>query len=205
MKKVLLYIFMTLFFIGCNQKTERFVKQKEALTTNIQVDTTMFDVCFNDNPNIVLRKLNHSSHKDYNYQFEYRFPDERLKDIKWKWNNLFAFHKDSLYCFSLKTEKASYKVKDVLKVLEEIYSLKYGGSFEENKELFWYKGNLEINIHYMEEYSTLFIEYTNLKNNIHGGQELKIDENYNSYTLDYWNRTYKHQEDESLRKVIKDI
>ena len=204
MKKILLFSLIVFTLVGCKERSKRFAKQQEALATNIQIDTTMFGVCFNDNPEIVKSKLKLSGYYEYNYQFEYKFPDERLNDIYWKWNDLHSFHNDSLFRFCLEADISSYKVEDALKALKEIYSLKYGEAFEENNELYWYKGNLEISIHFMKEYPTLFIEYSNLKNCNHGGQELKY-ENYNSYTLDYWNRTYKAQKEEELKKSTKEI
>lgn len=198
MKKLLFLLIGLSAIISCNQSPTLYEKQQASLKTGIRVDTTMFSVCFNDAPDIVKQKLKESGHADL-FGFCYQFPEARIHELEWKWDHTFAFHNDSLYQFSLHAETYD----DPIGVLQEIFSAKYGEPFKDDDKLYWFKGNLEISIYFNDEYNMSHITYLNLNNYEHS--VIEYDDDYNSYTIDYWNKHRKPEVDKAIDIAGEDI
>ena len=203
MKKTICIAFAALCMISCVEDRRKLARQ-ESIASGIWVDTVMFDICFNDSPSSVKSKLKKTGYTDWNGNFEYKFKDSRLNRLSWKWRPDFSFHNDSLISFSIHTY--STDKYGALSVLNEIYSVKYGTPIQESssdfKYLFWYKGNLEIEIR--EDKYGIHIYYKNITTNRYK-QKTVLDDDHNSYSEEYWNIHYKDKKEEELRNIGKDI
>lgn len=200
MKKLLLLLSLVGILFSCNSGPTLYEKRQASLATGIVVDTTMFAVCFNDNPAVVKMKLGESGHTGL-YGFCYQFPEERIHDLEWKWSSFNSFYNDSLYSFSLHA-KSYY---NPIEVLKEIFSLKYGETYENNGKFYWYKGNLEISISYDGSSKKTKIEYLNLSNDGYNQSRFQSDEECNWYSEEYWEQNKQPKIDEAIKVAGSDI
>ena len=69
--KKLSFLIVTLLLMSCGPTL--YQKEQESLQTGIRVDTTMFNICFNDDPETVQIKLLDVKPEKLLRTFEYRF------------------------------------------------------------------------------------------------------------------------------------
>ncbi|MGZ2600243.1 hypothetical protein [Bacteroides fragilis] len=202
--KKLSFLIVTLLLMSCGPTL--YQKEQESLQTGIRVDTTMFNVCFNDDPETVQIKLLDVEPEKLLKTFEYRFLDERIHEFKWVWDSTFSFHNDSLINFRLITANG-YPNHDDLLALEDIFSAKYSEPYISEGSYYWFKGNLEINVSLSTgTYPKLEIRYRNLESYFRVyNQAYKSDENFNTYSKDYWEKNCKPQYDKELEEHKKQL
>ena len=204
MKKLLcIALFSPMLLFNCTKRDLLQEQRDLSLSTGIIVDTTMFDVCFNDSPEEINTKFKRNKLLGrYSDEFEYYFPDERLKYDKWEWRSIcWSFHNDSLIRFSIYTHTVS-RQPNIIKALENIYTNKYDAPLKIDGHLYWFKGNLEIEL-YASDWG-VYINYTNLLYKPNYNDQV-TDENYNTYSNEYWEKYKAPIVKEKLDQSGKDI
>lgn len=182
--------------------------KKAALASEVFVDTIMFDLCFYDSPDTVISKLERTGYYQ-NGKLSYKFPDSRISNMTWEYDDLAMFFNDSLKQFILSTYDYNSEWRQVIK---EIYSKKYGEPIESSKSMYWFSGNLMIFIHeskreYDGRYSKSII-YQNLQSPENDGNIRKqciMDDKLNHYSKEYWNKYIQPQKDKELEMAGRDI
>lgn len=200
---------LILITVACDGSSLRYQMQKKSLESGIVVDTTMFNICFNDDPLIVKQKLSNTGYSDVFGNFEYHFLNDKLYDLKWEWDSSYSFHNDSLVNFRLKT-KGGDPDANALHELSKIFSGKYGQPFVDDNNYYWYKGNLEIGISLFLNkgygHNFMSIVYKNIDAYFEKyNQKYKSDEHGNSYSKVYWRQNYEPLQKKELEKYQKNI
>lgn len=214
--KSILYLFVVITFLSCNNfKKEAAIA--EALSSGIVVDTIICGICFNDSPEEVKRKIQEWSYFCPGNEFTMHFTyPERINQYAWEIDTQW-YYNDSLYNISIKSEIPSYKFRECMEDLDSLFTHKYGKSYSSRrgKELNWYKGNLTISItvhkdlKYVNDYISISYNDNRYYNKRAKGNTIsKYSEDYNiyhEYNKEYWDRTYKQEEEEKLHKATKNI
>ena len=203
MKKFVLLLLLTMFFVSCGNKeqsnSERYSQLKEeSLQSGIVVDTILNGVHFG----MVREEL---AQKGIIEDNGYYFDVTELSDIKFTSHPKFL--NDSLYELQFYLHNNSHKYKDIISLFE----LKYG----ENKKLqtykkegentyncsYWFIGNLEIKTSHHDNgrYSSIFISYTDNRREILRAIFDKDDYD-NLYTKEYYDSIVVPRKEIELRE-----
>lgn len=216
--RVFICLVMIILAVSCSL-INRDKAKIDAQQSGIIVDTIICGICFNDNPDEVNCKIQDWAKKcpgnDFVMHFTY---PKRINKYEWEIGNL-SYYNDSLYSISLHSEIPSYMFRECMEDLDSLFSHKYGKSFSSDfgKSLEWYKGNLTINISthenlkYTDDY--ISISYTDSRYYDKIGTATnntisKDSEDYRihyEYSKDYWEKTYKQEENRKLHEATKYI
>lgn len=175
---------------------------RKALHSGIRVDSIMFGIKFRDTKSEVAKKLTAKTKRIDKDIYEYRFSDKRLNYMVWIVNlTECRFHNDSIIELNLKytNYESSYNNQSLLR---EMYSSKYGEPVEYEGSLYWFKGNLEIQIS-PSRYGQTWISYTD--NRAHSREDVWDELHFNTYSKDYWDKHIKPKKDSLLNIASKEI